>query len=147
MDSRYNLKDIARKAAEAGGDVEYFQEPKQTVINQNTAPNNPAEDFEDSPAVIIGSAPKKTNESVTNVDTTPKPVIPDMSEEDYASTTEQANLSSEDIEKLAPHLPEAADGKRARAETARGFRNGTKRRNSKGADRYVQSQHRPHGTS
>ena len=106
MDSRYNLKDIARKAAEAGGDVEYFQEPKQAVNNQNTAPNNPAEDFEDSPAVIIGSSPKKTNESVTNVDTTPKPVIPDMSDEDYASTTEQANLSSEDIEKLAPHLPE-----------------------------------------
>ena len=115
MDSRYNLKDIARKAAEAGGDVEYFQEPKQASINQDTAPNNPAEDFEDSPAVIIGSAPKKTNESVTNVDTTPKPVIPDMSEEDYASTTEQANLSSEDIEKLAPHLPE---DKRAELSTA-----------------------------
>ena len=117
METNMNLQEIARKAAEARGEVDFFQEPTQTSNPNKETHNNPTEDLEESPAFIIGSAPKKQPDTTMNpqshpfendpiIPSTPKPVIPDMSEDDMASTAEQAGYSNEDIEKLAPHLPE-----------------------------------------
>lgn len=117
MDNNMNLQDIARKAAEAGGDVEFFQEPTYVANEQPVTPKNPAEDLESSPTFIIGSAPKKSPEPTMNsqhhpfendpvIQTAPKPVIPDLGDDDMASTATQAGLSDEDIAKLAPHLPD-----------------------------------------
>ena len=118
MENNMNLQEIARKAAEARGEVDFFQEPTQASTSDIVSHKNPAEDLEESPAFIIGSAPKKNPEPTENpqqhhpfendpvIQSAPKPVIPDMSADDMASTAEQAGYSDEEIEKLAPHLPE-----------------------------------------
>ena len=118
MENNMNLQEIARKAAEARGEVDFFQEPTQAPTSDIVSHKNPAEDLEESPAFIIGSAPKKNPEPTETpqqhhpfendpvIQSAPKPVIPDMSADDMASTAEQAGYSDEEIEKLAPHLPE-----------------------------------------
>ena len=50
-----NLSDLAKKAAEANGEIEYFQEPTERTVTDTAkaAPSIPVED--DVPSIFIGS--------------------------------------------------------------------------------------------
>ena len=114
MDSM-NLQDLAKKAAEANGEIDHFNTVEVTPKPKNITPTVPEED--DVPAVFIGSA-NPTPTETPNQDTTinpvkvepvqapaPKAVVPDMSDIDMGTTPEKAGLDEKQIEELAPHLP------------------------------------------
>lgn len=122
-----NLQDLARRAAEANGEIEVMnlqeERPVQPVKPVNTAPIQSLED--DVPTVFIGSqnptsaaptlttdntpsttaVPQNPNATLNNTTAVPKAVMPDMSGIDMSSTPEQAGMSDKDIADLAPHLP------------------------------------------
>lgn len=116
-----NLSDLAKKAAEANSEIEYFQEPTERTVADTTkvAPSTPVED--DVPSIFIGSnnpmtppagesvttntsTPMDTQVNPVRVDPVPKAIMPNLDDMDV-STPEEAGLSQKDLEDLAPHLP------------------------------------------
>ena len=116
-----NLSDLAKKAAEANGEIEYFQEPTERTVTDTAkaAPSTPVED--DVPSIFIGSnnpmtppagesvttntsTPMDTQVNPVRVDPAPKAIVPNLDDMDV-STPEEAGLSQKDLEDLAPHLP------------------------------------------
>ena len=112
-----NLQDLARRAAEANGEIEHFNTVETAP---KTTPMQPEYHEDDVPTVFIGSpnpsiqnepnepefptAP--TGDSVTTNTSTPKPIMPDLSEVDMSINPQQAGMSDKEIAEIAPHLPD-----------------------------------------
>ena len=112
-----NLQDLARRAAEANGEIEHFNTVETAP---KTTPMQPEYHEDDVPTVFIGSpnpsiqnepnepefptAP--TGDSVTTNTSTPKPIMPDLGEVDMSINPQQAGMSDKEIAEIAPHLPD-----------------------------------------